>query len=319
MFNPAETPHEVINLDKTLAVVALFLDQSNTERCLTHLGDIIAKMQHALDGAKKAETEKKAPTTDSSPQPLVPKQEVAAASPQQDKTPQLDGRQFSSTSSAGGAFGRRSRRSVYSEAADDIDLEEAVEPRFSEHGAVDPERLNWRSRGSRASSYSMNLRDSSFSATSTLNAPTNVTGNVSRHESSSSTIAALGSVGSVVDGGTGGNSNPARNMSSVSASTTTTVAVVPTAGAAAPPVEETGTPAPTSSPYAALLTTEQLEFRLFRRKDMLFALDEIEFPEVDEDLRFHESLVELPGDMVGLFKLHDGMKWDEKTRMVEKK
>jgi len=49
LFNPWDTPHEVVNVGPTLGVVGLFLDQSNIQECLTHTEKIIAKMEVAVE------------------------------------------------------------------------------------------------------------------------------------------------------------------------------------------------------------------------------------------------------------------------------
>ncbi|CAD7925404.1 unnamed protein product [Amoebophrya sp. A25] len=78
------------------------------------------------------------------------------------------------------------------------------------------------------------------------------------------------------------------------------------------------------SPYAAMLTKNQLEFRIYRRRCILRALSEIEFPELEDDLNFAERVEggsedqEMDfGDMVGLFPLHSALRLDERTRAVK--
>ncbi|CAD7928610.1 unnamed protein product [Amoebophrya sp. A120] len=113
------------------------------------------------------------------------------------------------------------------------------------------------------------------------------------------TDATASSEGSSTDGGrtAGGGGSFTRNPSAPQAKPTTTVGAF------------------TASPYAALLTRSQLEFRIYRRSCILQALEEIDFPELEDDLHFFRP--ETPGSMVGLFPLHEGLQYDERTRQSE--
>eukprot|EP00392_Amoebophrya_sp_AT5.2_P003780 g3785.t1 len=81
------------------------------------------------------------------------------------------------------------------------------------------------------------------------------------------------------------------------------------------------------SPYAAMLTKAQLEFRIYRRSCMLRALEEIDFPDLEQDLDYAETYNYVlqknededpditASSMVGLFPLHAGFRLDERTRL----